>query len=180
MTDHLSSDQLIDFVHGELPPEADARAHAHLASCSLCRSAYDAEIALGEALRASPLGQELEFPSSIKAAVWEQIRNSPPSLASRLTAWLRPALAVPALAVVALGLWIAGPLGHRGVAPTIDATYYLRAHAAQTSGSPLSDATATRGIETSMLEGSDGAAPTLEGATDTGLVTTASIADAMR
>ena len=163
---HLSADQLSDFVHGELSPAADALAHAHLADCGVCRSEYDAEISLGEALRAAARHEELEFPSIIKAVVWERIREMPPSPMARLTSWFRPLMAVPVAAALALGIWFASPYAPHGVHPTVDASYYLEAHAAQSNGSLLAEPASSSVLETSMEDGTQAVPATLAEAVD--------------
>jgi anti-sigma factor RsiW len=155
MNEHLNADLLVDFVRGELTPQDDALAHAHLQTCPSCRREYELEVSLSEALRAAARAEELEMPSTIKAAIWEQIRAAQPGPLARLAAFWRPALAIPALAVLLVGGWFASPYAPRGAAtPTIDASYYLEAHAAQTSQTPLSEHSGTQAIETSMADGS--------------------------
>jgi len=149
---HLSPDLLVDYLHGELAPEDDALAHAHLSTCAACRREIDVEASLTEMLRKTAQAEEQEMPSLIKAAVWQQIREAKPGPLARLSALLRPAVAVPALAVLLVGGWFASPYGHPGTnAPTIDAMYYLEAHA-QTAGTPLSDQGGQPAIETSMID----------------------------
>ncbi len=139
MIQHLTSDQIVDFIHGEETPAGDARAHAHLASCATCRAEADAEIALREYLRTAAAADEREMPSAIKAAVWEQVRAARPGPFAALAALLRPVVAIPVAAVVlAVGV-LASPLGHHESRPTIAASYYLQTHAAQSSQSPLSE-----------------------------------------
>jgi len=155
MNQHLSADQLVDFIRGELTPQDDALAHGHLQTCPSCRSEYELEVSLTEALRAAARAEELEMPSAIKAAIWEQIRAAQPGPLARLSAFWRPALALPALAVLLVGGWFASPYAPHGpAAPTIDASYYLEAHAAQTSQTPLSEHSGSQAIETSMADGS--------------------------
>ncbi len=160
---HLTPEQLTDFVHGELSPAKDAAAHAHLADCGLCRAYYDTEIALGEALRSAAASEELEFPSTIKAVVWERVRDMPASPLVRLSAWLRPIVAVPVAAALIAGVWFAAP---HGSAHTVDAAYYLEAHAAQTNGSLLSEPSTTSVLETSMLDTTSAVPATLAEAVD--------------
>jgi anti-sigma factor RsiW len=164
---HLSPDLLVDYLHGELAPEDDALAHAHLSACAACRLDRDLEVALTEALRADPLAEEREMPSLIKAAVWEQIRQAKPSPVRRFAAWLTPALAVPAIAVLLIGGWFVSPYGHpAGAAPTIDAMYYLQAHAAQSAGAPLSEQGSQPALESSMIDSSPSAPQLADAKTD--------------
>ena len=140
MNQHPTEESLIDYLHGELLPQDDAFVHAHLGGCDACRASYDAEASVTEMLRSSALAAERDFPSLVAAAVWQQIREAPPSPLTRLTAFLRPAVAVPVAALLVAGVWLASPLGH-GAAParSIDAMYYLQAHAAQTAAAPFSE-----------------------------------------
>lgn len=139
MNEHLSTDFLVDYVHGELAPTDDAFAHAHLASCAVCRSDYDAEISLSEVLRGAAASEEREMPSSIKAVIWEQIRAAKPGPLAVLATWLRPAIAVPVAALLVIGGFFASPLAHRPNTPTIAAAYYFQTHANQASRTPLSE-----------------------------------------
>lgn len=167
MMHHLTSDQLVDFIHGEFSPEEDAFAHAHLASCASCRAEADAEVALREYLRSAAAADEREMPSAIKAAIWEQIRVARPGPFAALAALLRPAIAVPLAAVVLLGGYFASPLAHRGTPPTVAASYYFEAHAVQSARSPLAerattpvyDASASANDQTSIATAFDGGYP---------------------
>jgi len=155
MTDHLTSAFLIDYLRGELPPEDDALAHAHLDACAACRSEYEAEASLGEMLRAAAAREELEFPSQISAAIWQEVRNAQPRPLARWLALFRPAIALPVAAVLAAGIFFASPLVHVGnAAPKIAATYYLEVHAAQEAQNPLAERgpTASSVIESSAFD----------------------------
>jgi anti-sigma factor RsiW len=151
MNNHLSTDLLVDYLHGELAPEDDALAHAHLGSCPACRREYDLESSLTEALHASAKAEEREFPSMIAARVWEQVREARPGPFARLSAWLRPMIAVPMATAILLGGWYASSFSHVGARPTVDVMYYLQTHAAQ-SGTPLSSQAAPPALETSMID----------------------------
>jgi anti-sigma factor RsiW len=161
MNDHLSTDLLIDFVHGELSPSDDARAHAHLTGCASCREAYELEAALGEVLRSAAQAEEREMPSLVAAAVWERVRAARPGPAARLQALFRPAFALPIAAALLIGGFFASPLAHLN-RPTVDAAYYFEAHAAETSANPLSERSSSAVLETSMLvpsaDGAEGGA----------------------
>lgn len=165
---HLTSEQLTDFVHGELSPTQDALAHAHLADCGNCRSHYDAEIALGEILRAAAASDERELPPHLKAAVWERIRHEPPTAAARIAAWFRPVVVVPVALALALGGWFAVPHGPNR---TVDAAYYFQAYAAQANHTLLSEPSGTQSLETSMVDDGSETAP---------VVTLAASIDAIR
>src|SRR5580704_999904 len=80
MNEHFTTDSLIDYIHGELPPAEDALAHAHLQSCGRCRAEFDRESALREALRLAARQQELELPSMLKAQIWAAVREQRPPL----------------------------------------------------------------------------------------------------
>jgi len=130
---HPDNDQLIDFLHGELSPAADAAFHAHLAACDHCRADADAERALSDALRSEALASELEMPSLVNAAVWARVRAARPGPFARFGAVLRPAFAVPIAAALLIGGWFASPLAHpAGTPPHIDAAYYFAAQGLQT------------------------------------------------
>ena len=155
MNPHLSPTTLIDFLHGELPTQDDALVHAHLAACSECRRAHDAEAALTELLQSAAVADEREMPSLVAARVWERIRAAEPSPLARLAAFLRPAVAIPAAAALLLvGGWFASPLSHPHARPTIDANYYFAAHAADASQLPLSERSAPQTLETSTSQSS--------------------------
>jgi len=154
MTDHLANELLTDYAHGELSPADDARVHAHLAACAECRRAYEAEVALSEALRAAATAEEREFPSLVKAKVWEQVRAARPGPLARLSALWRPVYALPVAAALAVFVYFQSPLAHADRS-TIAATYYLEEHAAQAVQNPLTErSSASPPIETSALEGS--------------------------
>lgn len=149
MNQHLSTDILTDYVHGELAPAEDALVHAHLATCRDCRVEYDLERTLVDALRSAARRDEVEMPSLVRAHVWERIREARPSPFGALTALFRPVVAVPLAAILVVGGFFASPLARPGAAPpTVDATYYLHAHAAQARFSPFSYNGGT--METSM------------------------------
>lgn len=143
MTNHLSTDFLVDYAKGELSPDQDALAHAHIATCTTCRDEYDAEVSLGEILRSAARAEERELPAFLKAAVWGEIRAAQPGPFARLSALFRPAFAIPAGALVVALAFFASPLAHPGTHPTISASYYLQSHAIQSAQSPLSEHAST-------------------------------------
>jgi predicted anti-sigma-YlaC factor YlaD len=139
---HITDDDLLDYLHHGLPDAADARIHDHLAVCGGCRSRFDAEAALGELLRASALAQEREFPSIIKAHVWGAIRAAEPTPIERLRAFMSPALAAPLAVAAALLLYLGVPVirgEHATGSPTVAAAYYFEEHAAEGLENPLAD-----------------------------------------
>ncbi len=77
-----------------------------------CSAVYDEEAALGEALRSAARAEELEFPSMIKARVWDALRHEKPSWIQLLRAGWAPRVAVPVAAVVILA-------GYLGLPPII-------------------------------------------------------------
>lgn len=147
MMQHLTNDILLDYVHGELTPADDAAAYAHIEACQACRSEYESEVALGEMLRANAALEERELPPAVKAAIWERVRAGKSSAWSRAFSWWRPAVAVPAAAVLAVAAYFgASYLGPHG-APSIEASYYLQDHAAMNSTIPFSDHTSANPVD---------------------------------
>jgi anti-sigma factor (TIGR02949 family) len=145
MNEHLTTDTLIDYLHHGLPPQADAAVHRHLAACAQCKSAYDAEAALSEALRMHARDTDREFPSGVRARVLDEIaRASAPSVTfmDALREWLRPAVAIPAAAVLAAAFLLAVPFNGQNQTPSIDAAYYINDHAEMNGTMPFADATA--------------------------------------
>jgi hypothetical protein len=150
MTPHLQTQTLTDYVHGALSPAQDALAYAHVRECTDCRAELELERSLTDLLRTGAAREELEFPSLIKAAVWQTIRDAKPSPLARLTAYLRPAIAVPVASAAVVAALLLGPL-HLGSSPlpTIDATFYFDEHAAQQAPNPLADrSTIPQALET--------------------------------
>ncbi|HTV72512.1 MAG TPA: hypothetical protein VME66_02255 [Candidatus Acidoferrales bacterium] len=143
MTPHLQPQAITDYVHGALPPAQDALAYAHIHVCGSCRAEVELERALTDLLREDAAREEREFPSLIKAAVWQTIRDAKPTPLARLKAFLRPAIAVPVATALLVGALILGPVGHlaRGPVPTIDASFYLDEHDAQQAPNPLAERT---------------------------------------
>jgi len=139
MKEHLRNDDLLDFLHEALSPEADAAIYAHLEECTACRKQHDFEAALTEAVQAYAVREERELPSTVKAEIWERVRSAKPSPLSWVAGWLRPGVAIPVAAVIVLGAYFGvSSMGPRGVA-SIDAAYYLQDHAALNSTIPFSD-----------------------------------------
>jgi predicted anti-sigma-YlaC factor YlaD len=136
---HLNNETLVDYMHGALTPQEDAAVYAHLEACETCRKEFEAEAALTEALRSYATREERELPPTLKAEIWSRIRSAQPSPWTRLRQWLRPAVAVPAAAAIALAAYFGvSYLGPQG-APSIEAAYYLQDHAALNSTVPFSD-----------------------------------------
>lgn len=155
---HPTTEQLIDYVHSALPPEADAQMFAHLDDCTICRSEYAAEVALTELLQRQAVAEEREMPPMLKASIWQAIRQSEPSTADRLRAWFRPAYAIPVAAALLAGAFF-GPAylhGSRANVPeSIDAAYYLQDHAAMNGAVPFGDHSGASSSEFEMTSAID-------------------------
>lgn len=138
---HINQEQLVDYLHRGLAPEDDAMVHAHLDACAQCRLAYQDEASLSEALRANARNEIRELPSGVVASIWAAIAAARrrESLADRLLTWLRPAVLVPAMAVVVLALLLVPRFAQSPPSQTIDASYYLQDHAALGSTMPFAD-----------------------------------------
>lgn len=155
---HYDADILDDYIHGELDDQRDADIHAHLEQCDACRALYNEIAAIRDALRVSPLAHEREMPPTVKAQVWEAIRNAPPSPMARVRMLWRPMLLVPLAAVMAVVVYLAAPT-HTGAQPTVTAAYLLEQHAAGTAVNPLADrglvvpaSTATGELSSGLIE----------------------------
>ena len=136
---HTTNARLIDYIHGALSPQEDAAIYAHMEACARCRQEYDAEVSLGEMLRAHAAAQERELPAMLKAKIWEEIRRTRPSAWDRLAWLLRPAVAVPAAAALAAAAYFGTVYVGPHAAPAIAASYYLQDHAALNGTVPFSD-----------------------------------------
>jgi anti-sigma factor RsiW len=136
MTTHYDRDTLIDYLHGALEPGADAAAFAHLEACTSCTAVYEEEAALGEVLRTSARAEELEFPSLVKARVWDAIRHRKPTWLERLNAW-GPRVAVPVAAAIALAAYLGAPVLRPVPVAGVAAAYYLDEHNAESQQNPF-------------------------------------------
>jgi len=138
---HPTSEQLLEYLHRELPAPQDAAVHAHLAECASCAQAYEAEASLSDLLRAHARSQERELPHRVVMAIrsatdrpvpppfWESFRNA-----------LHPMIAVPATAAIAAALYFGFSAWHSAAdATTINAAEYVNNHAALTASSPFSE-----------------------------------------
>ncbi|HLI96517.1 MAG TPA: zf-HC2 domain-containing protein [Candidatus Baltobacteraceae bacterium] len=147
MMQHPTNDILLDYIHGELAPARDAFVYAHLEQCETCRADYEAEIAVGEMLRANAAREERELPASVKAEIWKRVREAQPSVWNLLAVWARPAVAIPVAAAIAIAAYFGttyiGPQG----APSIEASYYLQDHADMNGTIPFSDHNAENPVE---------------------------------
>ena len=143
MTHHLTTESLIDYIHGELSETEDAATHAHLQVCAQCRLEHDREANLSERLR-RVAAEQFDLPPMVKARIWQAVRTEPDSPWSRVLGFLRPAIVVPVAAALVAGMYFVTPLSHRGPAPrTVDATYYLEQHAAEAMENPLGERNTT-------------------------------------
>ena len=158
MMPHSSPETLVDYLNGELDPEADAAVYAHLAECSCCREEYEIERSIREALFESGERSERELPESLVAAIWASAHPAKPNPLALL---LRPKLLVPALGgLLSVGLGLAlftGYVPNRGYdvtnRPQIEAATFLDHHSDASMEMPLADR---------------GRAPTFESAAESG------------
>jgi negative regulator of sigma E activity len=98
-------------------------------------------------LRANAAQEERELPASVKAEIWRRVREAQPSAWNRFTAWMRPAVAIPVAAAIALAAYFGTSfLGPQG-APAIEASYYLQDHAALNGTIPFSDRNAINPVD---------------------------------
>lgn len=139
MNTHYDRETLIDYLHGALAPAADAQVFAHLEACRPCNAVHDEEAALGDALRFAARTEELEFPSMVKAKVWDAIRREKPSWIDALRARWGPRVAVPVAAVVILAGYLGlPPIIHSGQSGSgVDASYFLDVHNAEVQQNPF-------------------------------------------
>jgi anti-sigma factor RsiW len=131
--EHPNKENLIDYLHGELPAEDDARMLVHLRTCEDCARRYEEEAQLSEMLRRYAHASEREMPVGMLASIRAQIeRETRPSWQERLALLLRPVVAVPVAAALAVGIYLGFDAAHHSGAPktAIDAAYYLNDHAA--------------------------------------------------
>jgi predicted anti-sigma-YlaC factor YlaD len=158
---HLTQEQLIDYLHGELPAGEDARTMAHIDACASCRAAYETEAALSDALRRYATQSERELPPDVRAGIWQSIEEgSRVSARERMRGFLRPAIGFALAAAAAIAIAIGVSPHHTG-GPVIDALYYLDDHAALASSVPFSGANDQRWLAASGqsdLTAVDGAA----------------------
>jgi predicted anti-sigma-YlaC factor YlaD len=133
MTDHLPHGQLVDYLHGALPPGEDALVFSHLSACTACTAELEAESALSEALKSAAASEELDFPPYLAGRIREYARSESRGPARPAWAPFRFAFAIPLAGAVFAGLLIL-PAIQRNSTPRIAASYYLLQHA---SGSAL-------------------------------------------
>ncbi|HEX3452492.1 MAG TPA: hypothetical protein VHS26_04260, partial [Solirubrobacteraceae bacterium] len=139
----------------------------HLESCTGCNALYDEEAALGEALRAGARTEELEFPSMVKAKVWDAVRREKPSWSARLLSGWGPRVAVPVAAVLAIAAYLGTPYLRQPVqAAGIEAAYFLDEHNAEAQQNPFGPGAAPA-VYTSDSQASGGAASSAASYIDT-------------
>jgi anti-sigma factor RsiW len=137
---HPTPDELVDYLHEELPAARSAAIAAHVAGCPECADARDAEVSVTQLLRAHARAQERELPPGVVSGIWERLRSRPPSVWERFSAALRPAIAVPVGIAIAAFLFFTVKVAHGPAhAATIDAGYYVESHATLDAATPLSE-----------------------------------------
>jgi anti-sigma factor RsiW len=138
---HLTQEELIDYLHGELTPSHDAAVHAHLAACSTCSRMHEAEVSLTELLRRHAHAEERELPPSVVSAIIQSIeRRRSHGPWGSLSGIFRPVLLVPTAAAVAAALYFGLSMMHKPLpATSINAAYYVDSHAALTATTPFSE-----------------------------------------
>jgi anti-sigma factor RsiW len=134
---HPSTDQLVDYLHGELTAAEDAAIHAHLATCSECERRRDEEAAITEALRAQARAVERDVPLGLFTRTRATVAKP------HTSRWW---FAFPAAAALAAAIYV-GIIAHGGGSSrTVEAAYYVNAHAVMTAREPFSD-----GVSPSMM-----------------------------
>jgi anti-sigma factor RsiW len=147
--EHATTEQLIDYLHGELDPARDAALLAHLESCGVCRARHEDEARIAEALRSHARASERELPPGVVARIWEQLEKPPKR--SPIAWLLRPALALP----LAAALVFAAFFGYVHTGQTsIDAAYYLDDHDALVGTVPFGEGNV---VPTSLMNDETGA-----------------------
>ncbi|MBV9233539.1 MAG: zf-HC2 domain-containing protein [Candidatus Eremiobacteraeota bacterium] len=156
---HATADQLVDYIHGELPPGEDAWVHAHLRECASCERAYDAEASLTAQLRELAATQERELPDDYARRVLRAAQR-PERWGgwAALSAFARPLIAVPAAACVAALLYfgVADRWG-AGKLHAVNALSYVHHHTAVTAAGPFSDDTPVPAVLTAEATAKDSA-----------------------
>lgn len=143
MNEHITSNDLIDYLHGELNAEHDALVLAHLNGCQTCRAAHDDEARLSEALHVHAAESERDLPYGLAARIREHVQEQtqrPQAWATRLAAFLRPMVALPVAAAVVVGAFVGvAAFEHGAPRRSIDAAVYLSDHAALTRTVPFAE-----------------------------------------
>ena len=163
MMQHLGTNTLIDYLHGELAPGEDATVLAHLEGCAACTRELNVEAGITDALRAAARAEALELPLGMSSAIMARIAASSQSPLGRLQGWLRPVVLVPlAAAVTAAAIFF--PLNaHKTVPPrALPVSYYLEEHAARAQENPLADRSAAVMITSLERTASAGSVPPVQ------------------
>jgi anti-sigma factor (TIGR02949 family) len=140
---HVTPETLVEYLHGELPAEQDASIHAHLADCTACSEAYEAEAQLSDLIRTHARAEERELPPGVVARIRDAVAVSERPWWARLTGSLRPlALGTAIAAGLIFGTFLSLRTFHsHAQASTIDAAYYLDDHAALAATTPFGEGT---------------------------------------
>ncbi|MGR4064231.1 MAG: anti-sigma factor family protein [Vulcanimicrobiaceae bacterium] len=142
LREHPDLGTLVDYLHRELPEGRDALLLAHLEACAPCRTAYEEQARIGEALRERARADERELPPGVVATIWDAVEREPKgSWWQRMGAALRPVFAVPLVAAIAVAFFFGVPAMHRtpAVTRTVDAASLIDDHAALTSTVPFAE-----------------------------------------
>jgi anti-sigma factor RsiW len=136
---HLTAEEIVDYLHGELPVTKDAFVAMHLAQCRACADARDAEVALTEMVRAVAYTQERAVPSAVTSSIRAAAERRPRP-ASRFSWFARPAVALPVALAAGVLIW----LGMRATIvnqpkTTITADYLVGHHAMFSAITPFAD-----------------------------------------
>jgi anti-sigma factor RsiW len=134
---HTTTEFIIDYLHGELEPAADAALHVHLESCDECRALYNEQSRLSEALHAYAKESERDIPQGVVARIWDAVEkeHAPPAWRLAINALFRPVVAVPVAIALIAGIVVANHAESPNA--NIDVAYYLQDHAALTTSVPL-------------------------------------------
>lgn len=137
---HPTTEEIIDYLHGELSAPRDAALHAHLAECAECAMTRDGEAALTELLRTHARTQERELPYRVVARIREATADAATTpMWDRIRLALRPVVLIPAAAAVAIALYLGVGAHHPAAVTPIDAAAYVDNHAALTATAPFSE-----------------------------------------
>ena len=138
---HTTIEEIIDYLHRELSPEADAAMLGHLSSCPQCAAMYEEQARISESLRAYARATERELPQGVVARIWDAVeaQEMRPTFAQRIAAAFRRPIAIPIAALLVVAAFFFGYSATHRAAPvtTIDAAYYLRDHASLNSTMPF-------------------------------------------
>lgn len=150
---HLTIEQIIDYERGELSPHEDATVRAHLTRCAACGESHQTEVRLGELLREHARAAELELPPGLVTSIFARVasESNAPSWWQRLSALLRPIVAIPVGAAVVVAIYFAAASGwHAGAKnDAADAAYYMESHAALATTMPFEEGDAIPTVLTS-------------------------------